>query len=138
MLFNELNEELVKKYSENAYSKEYFKIHPRGLEDCYFQIIVSPFGNCQIFSIAWFDYFLRDCNKDTFISNLEYCNELSGKKKILLIDIKDKELLTLKYYIKKSQYTLKDMIMFIKPYTSTNGSKMNLVQLNLKNTILKK
>lgn len=139
MKYKELKPELIKNHSEDVYGNglQYIKISPRGLRSCYFQIIINPFGNCQIFSIAWFNYFLRDCNNNEFIDNLKYCNELIGKKNILLIDIKDNELDILKEYIKKSQYTLKNMIMFIKPYISTNGSRMNLVQLNLKNTILK-
>lgn len=136
MKFDKLKEDLKEEIkTSNDFIK--VKIHPRGKYNNYFEIIKNPFGNCQIFSISWFDYFLRDCSEKEFIENLKYCTGLTTNKAILLIDISDATLLILKRYIKKSKYTLKDMIMFIKPYISTNGSKMNIVELNLKNTILK-
>lgn len=126
MIFENLKSELVI-ITKNISTK--FK--PRGIYDNYFEIITNPFGNCQIFSIAWFEYFLRDCEDKEFVENLNYFSKLERNKKILVIDISNPNLSKLKQYIKHSKLTFKDTIMFVKPYTSTNGSKMNIVQLNL-------
>ena len=107
------------------------KLYPRGVYDHYFEVIRNPFGNCQIFSISWFEYFLRDCLKEEFIENLKYCSSLVNNKKLLLIDISQYNLQILENYIIDSKQTFGDLVVFTQPYISTNGSNMNIIQLNL-------
>lgn len=136
MLFKNLKEDLVSN-SHKDYKNKVMRVYPRNVNDVYFEILDEPFGNCQMCSIAWFEWFIRDCDThEEFIENLKYVYNKSGKK-LIIIDISNGNLLKMKNYIKESNYSLKDMINFIKPYVSTNGSNMNIVQLNLKKTILK-
>ena len=107
------------------------KLYPRGVYDNYFEVIRNPFGNCQIFSISWFEYFLRDCLKEEFIENLKYCSSLVNNKKLLLIDISNLTFSILKKYLTDSGYVYEDLVVFTQPYISTNGSNMNIIQLNL-------
>lgn len=136
MKFKEIDKSLIT-INEDKTGVVSIKINPYGSYDYYFKIYKNPLGNCQIFIIAWFQYFLSFTNSDEFIENLKYCASLIENKNILMVDISDNDLSKLKEYIKDSEYKIKDMIIFVKTYISTNGSKMNIVQLDLKKTILK-
>jgi len=132
MKFKNLKEDLKKEIREkNKIGITKIKLYPRGVYDNYFEVIRNPFGNCQIFSIAWFEYFLRDCLKEEFIENLKYCSSLVNNKRLLLIDISQYNLQILENYLIDSKQTFGDLVVFTQPYISTNGSNMNIIQLNL-------
>lgn len=84
---------------------------------------VSPFGNCQMFTLGSFYTFLQYSKKDC-ISKLKDIRTLATGKRILLVDMQN-------MYMKKMKEYFGKAIMNIFPYNSTNGSLMNLVQINL-------
>lgn len=131
MKFEILKADLTKEIREENGTLIKVKLYPRGVYRNYFEVIRNPFGNCQIFSISWFEYFLRDCLKKELIENLKYCSSLVGDKQLLLIDISDLKLVILKKYLTDSEYVYEDLVVFTQPYISTNGSNMNIIQLNL-------
>ena len=131
MKFEILKAYLKKEIREENRTLIKVKVYPRGVYDNYFEVIQNPFGNCQIFSISWFEYFLRDCLKEEFIENLKYCSSLVSGKRLLLIDISDLTLAILKKCLTDSEYVYEDLVVFTQPYISTNGSNMNIIQLNL-------
>jgi len=131
MKFKNLKEDLKKEIREEGGTLIKVRLYPRGTYDNYFEVIKNPFGNCQIFSISWFEYFLRDCLKEEFIENLKYCSSLVGNRKLLLIDISHLTFSILKKYLTDSGYVYEDLVVFTQPYISTNGSNMNIMQLNL-------
>lgn len=131
MKFKNLKEDLKKEIRKESRNLIKVRLYPRGTYDNYFEVIKNPFGNCQIFSIAWFEYFLRDCLKEEFIENLKYCSSLVGNRKLLLIDISNLTFAILKKCLTDSGYVYEDLVVFTQPYISTNGSNMNIIQLNL-------
>ena len=135
MLLSSLRQNEIKE-SPDGYSSGSIKYYPPNLNGGYFQSIKNPFGNCQSFLIGWFNYFLRSCNNSNeFIENLKFVSARNNNKRILIVDVCEYDFKTIKKYIEESRYDLKTMILSSKPYLSTNGSKMRIVQFNLLKTI---
>jgi len=90
-----------------------------------FQIIKSPFGNCQIFSIKFFYKLLIQKNKINVNNQIKEIAEKFGRP-ICMCDIQNQYIETFKNIINKNA------IISITPYNSTNGSNMNICMINTK------
>jgi len=135
MLLSNLKADQIKE-SPDGYTAGSIKYYPTAINGHYFQSNKNPFGNCQSFLIGWFNYFLMICeNSNEFIENLKFVSAKNGNKRILVVDVCEYDFKTIKKFIEESPYDLKTMILSSKPYVSTNGSKMRIVQFNLLKTI---
>lgn len=127
MLFKDLKIE----EQQILYGQKVRRIKPTNTGGCYFEVVSEPFGNCQMCSVAWMDYFLIGSeNVSDFIENLKYIFTLSSKK-LVLVDLTKGTLNRLIKFITESNGILDDLIVFRREYESTNGSEMTIVQLNL-------
>lgn len=135
MRLTELTTKQIKE-SRDGYSAGSAKYYPPALNGNYFQSIINPFGNCQIYTIGWFNYFLLICEDSSdFIENLRFVTAKNNNKRILMVDVCEWDFKVIKKFINESPYDIKTMILSSKPYLSTNGNKMRLVQFNLLKTI---
>lgn len=126
----------IESYSSNFYAFHYKPIwyaYPTEKLKGYvssqitFNIITSPFANCQNFSVPSFATILHYMGKDNlflncFLYTIRYC----VGKPLLIVDLRDADLTYLKHI---KEYLLEDPI--INPYKSTNGSNMNICLLKL-------
>lgn len=115
-----------------GYSNEVYRFIPKNTGGCYFEIIKEPFGNCQIFSIAWMNFFIDGSeNAEDFFQNLRYAYELVQHKKILMVDLKIGYVQLIKNLLTKGNLDLNKVINFEKSYISTNESVMCILQLKI-------
>lgn len=90
----------------------------------YLEVYERPFGNCQIWSIAWMNVILRHVKEEHIKVVIHRCWLLIKRKNLLLIDINNAHVAEIAKLFSDFK------IVFTTPYTSTNGSHMTLIGIN--------
>jgi hypothetical protein len=114
---------------------------PKDAHNNYPYIDYNFSGNCQISTIAWFNQFYVNVfsfsekeKKPLHICFFEaYVNSNMTPKNALLLDVKDNDLSKVDEFFPKNLF---ERISETK-YTSTNGSSMNLILINIRNEYTK-
>lgn len=129
----EENNHILKKesfvfYKDTSGDKNYdFKMATINRKSDHSSVLYFNYGptvNCQMMSVGAFGAFLQ---RETKVLDQLKAIKDNFNKNILLTDIKEEYM---KYFYEKIP---KEMIIMISPYTSTNGSKMNICLINVKN-----
>ena len=106
---------MIKKEEFQPVESKCFKLQ---FENRYVEVYANPFGNCQIFSIAWFNYLVAHTPKDEIKEQLNEIASACGYKPILQLDIN----CDLKFAVE--EIFPPDRIIGKIDYASTNGSNM--------------
>lgn len=87
----------------------------------------SPFGNCQNFSVIYFNNILKYAADDEVIEVVKYMKERTGKR-LMLLDVHTK-------HSERIEKIFSDRIKFKQDYVNTysDGNKMTLYSIDTEN-----